>query len=311
VVRTHRGRQRYAAGGAAGFEPIPPIADPDTPDPSLLLPFAGVPSQQEPFFDACGVPLSEPSSDFAAWVTYAMRSPNFHPAEVLEALTWFPLEPSEAAAYDAPFPRREYMAGVRTFPSLINQLPGANDEAWAGLQAFPRPFVTMWASNDPGNLGRFATQQNLIDNVVGAADQPHTRLMEASHFLQEDQGATLAALLDEWLRGSSGAADFPPSSCEPSGQGITCLSPTACSEPSPVCCGTIPASGSPSSECTTSDACVTSLGAGDRTVRFCATSDDCAPEPTYPLCCAFDQNGVTVRFCANESIAAIAGRSCD
>ena len=105
------------------------------------------------------------------------------------------------------------MAGVRTFPSLVNQVGGTNDRAWAGLKAFPRPFVTIWAWNDPGNLGRFGAQQNLIDEVRGAAGQPHTRLAEASHFLQDDQGAKIAALLDDWMKGTSAPADFPPRDC--------------------------------------------------------------------------------------------------
>lgn len=197
----------------AGFQVIQPIADPDVPDPSLVLPFGDIPAQQVPFYDACGQPLDALPNEFAAWATYAMRGSSFRPSEVLEALTWFPLEPSAAAAYDAPFPRREYMAGVRTFPSLINQVGGTNDRAWAGLKAFPRPFVTIWASNDPGNLGRFGAQQNLIDEVRGAAGQPHTRLAEASHFLQDDQGAEIAALLDDWMKGTSAPADFPPRDC--------------------------------------------------------------------------------------------------
>jgi len=197
----------------AGFQVIPPIADPDTPDPSLVLPFADIPARQEPFYDACGNPLAALPNEFGPWAVYSMRGASFHPAEVLEALTWFPLEPSAAAAYDAPFPRREYMAGVRTFPSLVNQVAGRNDRAWAGLKSFSRPFVTIWASNDPGNLGRFSAQQNLIDNVPGAAGQPHVRLAEASHFLQDDQGAKIAALLDDWMKGTSAPADFPPPGC--------------------------------------------------------------------------------------------------
>ena len=31
-------------------------------------------------------------------------------------MTWFDLPSAEEAAYDAPFPSREYMAGPRTFP---------------------------------------------------------------------------------------------------------------------------------------------------------------------------------------------------
>lgn len=295
-----------------GFQPMPPIVDPDTPDPNVTLPFGDLPAQQVPFYDACGGLLEGAlPDDFAQWATYAMKNPSFHAAKVLEALTWFPLPPSAAAAYDAPFPRREYMAGPRSFPSLINELAGTNDAAWVGLQGFTRPFLTIWSSNDPGSLGRFATQQNFIDHVPGAAGQPHTRLAESSHFLQDDQGAEIAARLVDWIAETPRTADFPPAECGTPSAGITCLAPTSCAPTEPVCCGTIPASGAPSSECTTAADCPTSLGAGDKTVRFCTSSADCALEPTFSKCCTFQKSAGTVHFCANDVIAAAASGTCE
>jgi haloalkane dehalogenase len=132
-------------------------------------------------------------------MVYAMTAESFRASEVVEALTWFDLPDDVEAAYDAPFPSRLYMAGARAFPSLVNEVPGTTEEAWAGLRAFDKPFLTLWASNDPGNLGQCATQQFLIDNIPGAAGQPHDRLPEASHFLQDDQGAEIARRLVEWL----------------------------------------------------------------------------------------------------------------
>jgi haloalkane dehalogenase len=127
-----------------------------------------------------------------------MTASSFHPAEVVEAMTWFDLSPDVEAAYDAPFPSRIYLTGPRVFPSLINGVPGTTNEAWESLMAFERPFLTLWASNDPGNLGSCEAQQVLIDNVPGAAGQPHDRLDEASHFLQDDQGAEIARRLVEF-----------------------------------------------------------------------------------------------------------------
>ena len=69
-------------------------------------------------------------------MTYAMKAVSFHPAEVLEAQTWFAMPADVEAAYDAPFPSREYMAGIRTFPSLINEVPGETEAAYAGLASY-------------------------------------------------------------------------------------------------------------------------------------------------------------------------------
>ena len=65
-----------------------------------------------------------------------MKGASFRAGEVLESLTWYDLPDDEEAAYDAPFPSRIYMGGPRTFPSLVEQLSGLNEQAWAALSAF-------------------------------------------------------------------------------------------------------------------------------------------------------------------------------
>jgi pimeloyl-ACP methyl ester carboxylesterase len=180
-----------------GTELFPPVENPNelTDIPS---PFDAMPAQQVPFYDGCEPILGLGEGYFGDWMAYAMTAESFHASEVVEAMTWYDLSPQEEAAYDAPFPSREYMAGPRVFPSLANQLGGNTIEAWNGLTSFDKPFLTLWASNDPGNLGSCETQQQLIDNVPGAAGQPHDRLPEASHFLQDDQGTEIATRLVDW-----------------------------------------------------------------------------------------------------------------
>ncbi|MBT8470744.1 MAG: haloalkane dehalogenase, partial [Deltaproteobacteria bacterium] len=96
-------------------------------------------------------------------------------------------------------PSRIYMAGPRVFPSLVNEVGGVNQNAWDSLTQFEKPFLTIWASNDPGNLGSCEMQDRLIDNIPGAEGLPHTRLPEASHFLQDDQGAEIARRIVELM----------------------------------------------------------------------------------------------------------------
>lgn len=197
---------RIAVGDGAlpvipeGVQPFPEVEDPDEVEdiPSI---FDLIPAQQVPFYDGCELLVE--GNNFGAWMTYAMKAESFHASEVVEGLTWFDLPAEEEAAYDAPFPSRTYMAGPRVFPSLVNEVPGVTAEAWAGLTSFERPFLTIWASNDPGNLGRCQTQQMLIDSVPGAAGQPHDRLPEASHFLQDDQGEEIARRLVDFFASES------------------------------------------------------------------------------------------------------------
>jgi pimeloyl-ACP methyl ester carboxylesterase len=190
----------------AGYQPFPPVENPDE-IADVTPPFAAIPAQQVPFYDGCEKNAGLPdSSYFAEWMIYAMKGRDFRPSLVVEAMTWFDLPDDEAAAYDAPFPSRTYLAGARVFPSLANELPGVNDDAWAGLAAFARPFLTLWAANDPGQLGGCEVQQELVDSVPGAAGRHHDRLPAASHFLQDDQGPEIARRLVDFYSDRSGRA---------------------------------------------------------------------------------------------------------
>jgi haloalkane dehalogenase len=185
----------------AGFQLFPPVENPnETVDiPSL---FSDIPAQQVPYYNGCTPTDANALEDgyFANWMTYAMTAESFRASEVVEAMTWFDVPAAEEAAYDAPFPSRIYMAGARVFPSLANEVPGETDEAWAGLTSYEKPFLTLWASNDPGQLGSCEMQQRLINAVPGAEGQPHDRLSEASHFLQDDQGEEIARRLVEFYQ---------------------------------------------------------------------------------------------------------------
>ncbi|MEL7377919.1 MAG: hypothetical protein AAFN65_13285, partial [Bacteroidota bacterium] len=150
----------------------------------------------------------EDESYFEDWMIYAMKAASFNAAEIHEAMTWFAIPSDVEAAYNAPFPSREYMAGIRKFPSLINEVPGETENAYAGLTNYEKPFLTIWGGNDPGNLGSCELQQSFIDNVPGTQGKPHTRLDEASHFLQDDQGAEIAMRLLEFYGGNYEGGNF-------------------------------------------------------------------------------------------------------
>jgi haloalkane dehalogenase len=185
----------------AWITPFPPVENPDEINTEIVSPFADIPPQQLPFYDEDCNLLSpgNQSLGFPNRMRYAMTGASFHPAEVLEALTYYDLPSDEEDAYDAPFPSRIYMAGARVFPSLVNDIPGVNDDAWASLTRYEKPFLTIWATNDPLSPGPCEVQDHLTDNIPGAEGQHHTRLPEASHFLQDDQGAEIARQLVEFI----------------------------------------------------------------------------------------------------------------
>jgi haloalkane dehalogenase len=135
---------------------------------------------------------------FGAWMRYALTAAEFRPSLLLQSGTVTVLSETELAAYDVPYPSRIYMAGIRIFPSLVREAPGLNIEAWANLQASPRPFLTLWGAQDP-LLGDESSQNALAANIAGAVGQPHHRFDDASHFLQEDAGEEIARRMVELI----------------------------------------------------------------------------------------------------------------
>lgn len=104
-------------------------------------------------------------------------------------------------AYEAPFPNKESKAGVRAFPPMIPLSPDAPGAA-AGqavaraLAKDVRPTLLLWADSDPvlplESAGRAA--EVLLPNAGGL-----TVVENAGHFLQEDEGEHIGALIHDWL----------------------------------------------------------------------------------------------------------------
>jgi haloalkane dehalogenase len=134
---------------------------------------------------------------FRIWRTFAHFAPVFPAGWIVSIGTHTPLSRQVRAAYDAPFPTEAHKAGARVFPRLVPTGPDdaavpANREAWAALGRWEKPFLTAFGKKDP-ILGRL--DRRLQEHVPGAKGQPHRELKDASHFVQEDAGEELAALV--------------------------------------------------------------------------------------------------------------------
>jgi haloalkane dehalogenase len=112
------------------------------------------------------------------------------------------LPPDVLAAYEAPFPDQSYTAAVRAMPELVPATPdnpasAANRAAWQRLAAWDKPFLVAFSDRDP-ITGRMAPA--LKRAVPGAAGRPHPVLEGAGHFLQEDAGEELGAIIASFIR---------------------------------------------------------------------------------------------------------------
>lgn len=143
-----------------------------------------------------------PPDAFFAWRQFSQTVPELPVGLIVAKGCARPMAPEVIAAYDAPFPDEKYKAGARQFPALVPAAPDdpaseANRRAWAGLAAFARPVVTAFGDSDPITRGG---DRALQERIAGAAGQPHTTLARAGHFLQEDAGPELAAVVVDLVR---------------------------------------------------------------------------------------------------------------
>ncbi len=142
---------------------------------------------------------------FDAWRKFSQESPDFPVGAILQTATVSELSPEVMAAYDAPFPSAEFKAGARRFPMLVPVSDGdpavpANRAAWKVLERFEKPVMTAFSDGDPITG---AARPGFETRIPGAQGQPHAILKGGGHFLQEDVGPQLAALVNDFIARTS------------------------------------------------------------------------------------------------------------
>ncbi|HTZ07524.1 MAG TPA: haloalkane dehalogenase [Acidimicrobiales bacterium] len=143
-------------------------------------------------------PMSEA---FFAWQRFSQDVPELPVGRIVDGGCVSELPPEVVAAYDAPFPDESFKEGARQFPVLVPTRPDdpaaeANRRAWDVLRRFDRPFLCAYSDRDPitGGADRLFREQ-----VPGAAGRDHPTITGGGHFLQEDQGPALAAVVADFV----------------------------------------------------------------------------------------------------------------
>ena len=129
-------------------------------------------------------------------------APTLSVSRLVQAGCQTTLSPEVLAAYEAPFPDLEYAAAVRAMPGLVPTSPDdpateANRAAWRQLAAWDKPFLVAFSDRDP-ITGAMAPV--LKNTVPGAAGLEHPVIEGAGHFLQEDAGERLGAVIADFIR---------------------------------------------------------------------------------------------------------------
>ena len=164
-------------------------------------------AEQEPRFKAIVVGNGMlPTGDqpvpaaFKIWKNFALYSPWFPIARIINSGAFKTLGPEERKAYDAPFPSAKYKAGARAFPRLVPVAPDnpatpANRAAWKVFEGWNKPFLTTFSNGDPITRGGDKYMQ---ERIPGAKGQPHQTLV-GGHFLQEDSPVPFAQAINALL----------------------------------------------------------------------------------------------------------------
>lgn len=134
---------------------------------------------------------------FRIWRAFARYTPVFPCGRIVASGCARPLSAEARAAYDAPYPGESWKAGARAFPRLVPAEPDNpavpdNRRAWEALGRWEKPMLTAFGDRDPIFRG---ADRALQAHVPGCKGQAHTTLRRAGHFIQEDAGEELAAVV--------------------------------------------------------------------------------------------------------------------
>ena len=154
-----------------------------------------------------GLPTGHgPASEaFLRWQRFSQTTPVFPVGDLVGSACTTELSSAVVAAYDAPFPDDTFKAGARIFPSFVPTNPddpetAPNQAAWRVLEAFQKPFLCAFSDSDPVTAGGDAP---FLAKVPGAQGRQHPTIVGAGHFLQEDAGPELAAVIRDFISDTS------------------------------------------------------------------------------------------------------------
>ena len=143
---------------------------------------------------------------FHRWRELSQTVPVFSPGAIIDGGSLTELAPEVLAAYEAPFPDDRYKAAARRMPMLVPVTPddpaaAANRVAWERLREWTRPFLCAFSDSDPVTRGADDLFRRL---VPGCAGLEHPVIRGGGHFLQEDQGAELGAVVAGFISATGG-----------------------------------------------------------------------------------------------------------
>ena len=146
------------------------------------------------------LPMGQGGGDaFYAWREYSKTVEDFNSGSILQSASQSVLSDDEVAAYNAPFPSPEYLAGARAFPQLVPvdaDMPQVeeNKTAMATLKGYQGVWRNAFSDKDPVTA---SGEQQFAALIPAAAVHPNAVAKGGGHFLQEDCSPHLVKVILE------------------------------------------------------------------------------------------------------------------
>lgn len=136
---------------------------------------------------------------FLQWRAWVARMTNFRLAGFMNHVLTRKLSRQELAGYAAPFPTPAHQTAILKFPSLVPirpDHPGAyeNRQALEVLKNLDIPTLLIWGGQD-----EITRPCKVAMRAIFRQAPPVKMIRHAGHFIQEDAGEEVSAIIDEWL----------------------------------------------------------------------------------------------------------------
>ena len=139
--------------------------------------------------------MEELQSDltFPRWVAYSYYIEELPVGKLMQFMG---AELSVVEAYEAPFPDVSYKAAAQIMPYLVPSQLQENEAVWQEVyEKWDKPFLVAFTDADPISKGGDAT---FVRRIPGAVN---VTIEGAGHFVQEDAGPELAAMINDFIAG--------------------------------------------------------------------------------------------------------------